>query len=46
MSTTIDTGTTELLCSIADGVATLTFNRPEAKNALSAPMSQGLIKKT
>jgi enoyl-CoA hydratase/carnithine racemase len=41
---TIDTGTTDLLCSIADGVATLTFNRPEAKNALSNPMSQGLIK--
>jgi enoyl-CoA hydratase/carnithine racemase len=40
----IDTGTTDLLCSVADGVATLTFNRPEAKNALSNPMSQGLIK--
>jgi 2-(1,2-epoxy-1,2-dihydrophenyl)acetyl-CoA isomerase len=44
MTATIDTGTTDLLCSIADGVATLTFNRPEAKNALSNPMSQGLIK--
>ena len=41
---TIDTGTTDLLCDIAGGVATLTFNRPEAKNALSNPMSQGLIK--
>lgn len=41
---TIDTGTTDLLCSVTDGVATLTFNRPEAKNALSAPMSQGFIK--
>ena len=40
---TIDTGTTDLLCDITDGVATLTFNRPEAKNALSNPMSQGLI---
>ena len=39
---TIETGTTELLCSIADGVATITFNRPEAKNALSTPMSQAL----
>jgi enoyl-CoA hydratase/carnithine racemase len=44
MSSTIDTGTPELLCSIADGVATITFNRPEAKNALSAPMSQALQK--
>jgi enoyl-CoA hydratase/carnithine racemase len=39
----IDTGTTDLLCDITDGVATLTFNRPDAKNALSNPMSQGLI---
>jgi enoyl-CoA hydratase/carnithine racemase len=41
---TIETGTTELLCSIGDGVATITFNRPEAKNALSTPMSQALQK--
>ena len=40
--TVIDTGTTELLCSIAAGVATITLNRPEAKNALSPPMSQAL----
>jgi len=40
----IDTGTSDLLCSIADGVATITLNRPEAKNALSAPMSQALQK--
>lgn len=38
----IDTGTTDLLCSVSSGVATITLNRPEAKNALSAAMSQGL----
>ena len=42
--TTIDTGTNELLCSVSNGVATLTLNRPEARNALSASMSQGLRK--
>ncbi|MEZ5766000.1 MAG: enoyl-CoA hydratase/isomerase family protein [Xanthobacteraceae bacterium] len=42
--TVLDTGTNELLCSLADGVATLTLNRPEAKNALSAPMQQGFQK--
>jgi enoyl-CoA hydratase/carnithine racemase len=40
--TSLDTGTTDLLCSVADGVATIVFNRPDAKNALSAPMSQAL----
>jgi enoyl-CoA hydratase/carnithine racemase len=40
--TIVDTGTSELLCSIAAGVATITLNRPEAKNALSPPMSQAL----
>jgi enoyl-CoA hydratase/carnithine racemase len=40
--TAIETGTNGLLCSISSGVATITLNRPEAKNALSAPMSQGL----
>jgi len=40
--TVIDTGTTDLLCSISSGVATLTLNRPDAKNALSASMSQAL----
>jgi enoyl-CoA hydratase/carnithine racemase len=42
--TSIDTGTSDLLCSIATGVATLTLNRPDAKNALSPPMSQALRK--
>ena len=40
--TVIDTGTSDLLCSVSSGVATITLNRPDAKNALSAPMSQGL----
>lgn len=40
--TVIDTGTTDLLCSVSSGVATITLNRPQAKNALSAPMSAAL----
>lgn len=40
--TIVDTGTTDLACSISAGVATITLNRPEAKNALSPSMSQGL----
>ena len=35
----------ELLETIADGVATLTFNRPERMNALSTPIMQGLLEK-
>ena len=38
----IDTGTDQLLCSIRHGVATLTLNRPEARNALSAQLSPAL----
>jgi enoyl-CoA hydratase/carnithine racemase len=38
----IDTGTEQLLCSIRHGVATLTLNRPEARNALSAQLSPAL----
>jgi 2-(1,2-epoxy-1,2-dihydrophenyl)acetyl-CoA isomerase len=33
----------ELLETIEDGVATLTFNRPERLNALSTPIMQGLL---
>ena len=33
---TIDTGTSELLCVIRDRVAVITLNRPEARNSLSA----------
>lgn len=34
----IDTGTQDLLAEITDGVGIITFNRPEARNALSADM--------
>ena len=35
---TIDTGTEHLLARVEDGVAVLTLNRPEARNALSPTM--------
>jgi enoyl-CoA hydratase/carnithine racemase len=38
----IDTGTTELLCSIRDRVAVVTLNRPEARNALSNRLTPAL----
>jgi enoyl-CoA hydratase len=38
----IDTGTTTLLCDVSDGVATVTFNRPEKLNALSMEL-QGAV---
>jgi 2-(1,2-epoxy-1,2-dihydrophenyl)acetyl-CoA isomerase len=34
----------ELLETIEDGVATLTFNRPERLNALSTPIMEGLLR--
>src|SRR5579862_8314188 len=40
--TNIDTGTTDLLASVEDGVATLTMNRPERRNALSGAMLAAL----
>jgi 2-(1,2-epoxy-1,2-dihydrophenyl)acetyl-CoA isomerase len=33
----------ELIETIEDGIATLTFNRPERMNALSTPIMQGLL---
>ncbi len=39
---TIDTGTDHLLATVDDGVATLTMNRPERRNAMSGPMNQAL----
>jgi len=33
----------ELLETIEDGIATLTFNRPERMNALSTPIMDGLL---
>jgi enoyl-CoA hydratase/carnithine racemase len=38
----IDTGTNELLCSLRDRVATITFNRPEARNSLSDHLTPAL----
>ena len=34
----IDTGTDHLLANLTEGVLTLTFNRPEARNALSGDL--------
>jgi 2-(1,2-epoxy-1,2-dihydrophenyl)acetyl-CoA isomerase len=42
MAREIDTGTTELLASLDDGILTLTMNRPEARNAMTGPMTAAL----
>ena len=39
---TVDTGTDELLCSVEDGVATITLNRPGKRNALSDLLTPAL----
>src|SRR5829696_8278178 len=41
---TIDTGTDDVLAEVADGVATLTMNRPERRNAMSGAMNQALAR--
>src|SRR5215207_1589445 len=38
----IETGTTDLLATVEDGVAVITMNRPERRNALSPAMLQAL----
>jgi enoyl-CoA hydratase/carnithine racemase len=38
----IDTGTTELLCEVQEGVALITLNRPEARNAMSDRLTPAL----
>ena len=38
----IDTGTQTLLCSIESGVATITLNRPEVRNALGEELTPAL----
>ena len=38
----IDTGTEELLCDVVDGVATITLNRPDKRNALSDALTPAL----
>jgi 2-(1,2-epoxy-1,2-dihydrophenyl)acetyl-CoA isomerase len=40
--TDIDTGTTDLLARADDGVAVVTLNRPERRNAFSMPMIEAL----
>lgn len=42
MSGSIDTGTDELLCSVDDGVATITLNRPDKRNTLSNRLTPAL----
>src|SRR5215468_8208122 len=39
---TIDTGTDELRCEVEERVATITLNRPEARNALSDKLTPAL----
>ncbi len=40
--TSIDTGTNELLCDLDDGVATVTLNKPEKRNALGDILTPAL----
>ena len=40
--TGIDTGTEQLLCEVRNGVALITLNRPEARNALSDTLTPAL----
>src|SRR5262249_28889778 len=42
LSMNIDTGTNELLCDVREGVAVITLNRPEARNALSPDLTAAL----
>jgi 2-(1,2-epoxy-1,2-dihydrophenyl)acetyl-CoA isomerase len=39
---TLDSGTDQVLTSVADGVATITLNRPERRNAFSPELLSGL----
>jgi len=41
---TIDTGSDDLLAHVEDGVAVLTMNRPDRRNALSGGMLQGMAR--
>jgi len=39
-----ETGTGEVLCAVEERVALVTLNRPEARNALTAPMKRALAR--
>ncbi len=39
----LDTGTTDLLATLDEGILTLTLNRPEARNAMSRAMMDALV---
>src|SRR4051795_10095757 len=41
---TIETGTPDLLAVVDDGVAALTMNRPDRRNAMSGAMNQALAR--
>jgi Enoyl-CoA hydratase/isomerase len=41
---TLETGTTDLLAALDEGVLTLTLNRPDARNAMSQAMNQALAR--
>jgi 2-(1,2-epoxy-1,2-dihydrophenyl)acetyl-CoA isomerase len=41
-SRAVDTGTTDLIAALQDGVLTLTLNRPQARNAMSRAMNEAL----
>jgi len=40
----VDTGTEDLLAEVGDGIAVLTMNRPERRNAFSAPMLSAMAR--
>src|SRR5271169_739058 len=42
--TALETGTTDLLAALDEGVLTLTLNRPEARNAMSRAMNHALAR--